>query len=194
MRKISHMQGREAFLERFLSEMRFRQAIKYIKYGQVVADLGCGFHGNFLRRVEGKIKLGIGYDVSVSNSSLPKNITLKKIDLNKNIVIKKNYFDLVIALAVLEHIDNPEHFLKQIKLMLKKGGKVIITTPHKKGKNILEFISFKLGLVSRQEIMDHKNYFDETSLKNVFKKAGLIKIKIDTFELGLNLITSAKKN
>lgn len=192
-RKTSHMQDAEPFLEGVLSQVRFLQANRYIKEGDVIADLGCGFHGNFLVSVARKIKSGVGYDISVSKKNTPRNIFLRKANLNGNFADKKNYYDKVFALAVLEHIENPTNFLKQIKTMLKKGGMMIITTPHKKAKRILEFLSLRLGLISKEEILDHKNYFEEKTLKSTLKKSDLKVVRIGTFEMGWNLICVAKK-
>ena len=141
MRTTSHTQNKEPILEYLLSEVRFRKAMGYINKNSTVADLGCGYNGNLLRRIASEIKSGVGYDVSVIKTGLPKNIILKRVDINKNIDNRKNYFDTITALAALEHVENPESFLRQIKNMLKRGGRVIITTPDKKSRKILEFLS-----------------------------------------------------
>ncbi len=192
-RKVSHSEKREPLLENFLSQLRFLKVWGNTKRGSVVADLGCGYKGAFLRKISGKIKSGIGYDISVSNKDLPKNIVLKKVDLNGNIDKRKDYFDVITALAVLEHINNPVRFLKQAKKMLKRNGKLIITTPDKSGKKILEFLSFNLGLISKKEISDHKNYFDKEKIESLAKNAELKIIKIGTFEFGWNIIFVGQK-
>lgn len=193
MRKISHTQLKEPLLEYILSKIRSNQAIKYIKDKSVVADLGCGYNGNFLKKISKKINRGIGYDVSVTKNNLPKNVFLKTSDLNKKISDHKNYFNTVTALAVLEHVENPEEFLIKIKSMLKKNGKVIITTPHKNGKVILEILS-RFGLISRDEIYDHKTYFNKKSLIKLLSKNKFRVCKIYSFGiLYLNLICVAEK-
>jgi len=193
MRKVSHTQFKEPFLEYVLSEIRFRESLKYIKMGGVVADLGCGFNGNHLVRIANKIKRGYGYDISVTKNKLPKNISLIKSDINKVFDKKKNYFDTITALAVLEHVENPNAFLTNIWLSLKKGGMVIITTPHKNGKVFLEILS-SLKFISKDEIKDHKNYFDMKSLHTLMEKTGFKIEKLSLFGLGyLNLICVAKK-
>ena len=180
-------------MEYILREWRTRKAKKFIKDGTLVADLGCGYKGSFLKSISRQIRKGVGYDVSVVKKGLPKNIVLKTIDLNKKIDNKRDYYDFVTALAVLEHVENPETFLKKIKMMLKTGGKIIITTPHKKAKSILEFLSFKMGFISKDEIADHKNYFDEKTLKILLDSVGLKTIKLTTFEFGNNLFCVAQK-
>lgn len=193
MRKISHTQFKEPFLEYVLSEIRFRESSKYIKKGGVVADLGCGFNGNHLVRIANKIKKGYGYDISITKNKLPKNISLIKSDINKVFDNKKNYFDTITALAVLEHVEHPKAFLTNIRLALKKGGRVIITTPHKNGKVFLEILS-SLGFISKDEIDDHKNYFDRKSIQKLLSTTGFKIRKNYLFGIAwLNLICVAEK-
>ena len=46
--------------------------------------------------------------------------------------ISSNSFDFVISFQVIEHIQNDGLFLKEINRVLKRGGKLIVTTPNKK--------------------------------------------------------------
>lgn len=190
-RKTSHMESSEPFMEYILSILRFKEAVKYIKKGDIVADLGCGYNGKFLVYVYRRIKQGVGYDVSVSKKSPKSNIILKKADLNDNFANGRK-FDKVTALAVLEHVESPMHFIKQARLLLKKNGRLILTTPQKSGKPFLEFLA-TLGIISKEEILDHKNYFDKQTLKKLLKTSGFRNVKVETFEMGFNLIAVAKK-
>jgi 2-polyprenyl-3-methyl-5-hydroxy-6-metoxy-1,4-benzoquinol methylase len=42
-------------------------------------------------------------------------------------------FDAVSILEVIEHLENPRHIFRQIKLLLKKGGVVLLTTSKASG-------------------------------------------------------------
>lgn len=59
-----------------------------------------------------------------------KNIKIKLQNLNDKLNYKENMFDCVISGEVLEHLENPSKFLKEIKRILKNNGKLIITTPN----------------------------------------------------------------
>ena len=52
-----------------------------------------------------------------------------KADLNKNINIKKNFFDNVFLFNVLEHIFDIKNAKKQISKIIKKNGSLIGSTP-----------------------------------------------------------------
>lgn len=194
MRNISHGQIKEPILEYLLREWRFIKVVKYIKNGSTVADLGCGYEGKFLQKISKKIKYGMGFDISLKHTSLPNNIVFKKADLDEKFDNNEKLFDYVTALAVLEHIEKPEKFIKNIKTILKKGGRLIITTPHRRGKFLLELLSKGLGLISKYEIVDHKNYYDEHSIKKLFKLTKLKVEKVETFEFGHNLFCIARKD
>ena len=49
-------------------------------------------------------------------------------DIEK-IPVKDNSFDIIICTEVLEHVPNPIGALKEMARILKKGGKLLITTP-----------------------------------------------------------------
>lgn len=191
-RKKSHFQDKEPVFEYLLGWLRFKKAEPYIRKNSIVADLGCGYNGNFLTQIAPLIKLGVGYDVSVAKRNLPKNIVLKKSDLNKIIGKKRNYYDSITALAVLEHVGNPEKFIKNTVLMLKKGGKLIITTPHRHLKPILELFSV-FGIISKNEIEDHKTYFTNNTLRKLLKSQGMKIVRLETFELSFNIFAVARK-
>lgn len=51
--------------------------------------------------------------------------------LQKHIEQYKNYYDGVVASEVIEHVINPELFMKSCIKALKPGGKLFITTPNR---------------------------------------------------------------
>jgi len=68
----------------------------------------------------------------------------------------------------------------------KPGGRIIITTPTKRAKNILEFLSHNLHVLSRREIEEHKRYFDKSDLLSFLKDSRIKRWKHCTFECGMN--------
>jgi SAM-dependent methyltransferase len=46
--------------------------------------------------------------------------------------LKTNEYDWIVSFQVIEHIDNDELFVAELYRLLRKGGKVIITTPNRK--------------------------------------------------------------
>ena len=193
-RKKSHFETPEPILEHLLRFLRFRKMSKYIGINSKVVDVGCGYNGEFLRSINRKIIAGVGYDISVNHKAQSNTIKLINVDLNNKLLWKgKEKFDLAVSSAVIEHIENPTHFLSSINGLLKKNGVLLITTPHIRSKKILEYLSMNLGLISEGEIADHKQYFDENSLAKVLINTGFQVVEISTFEFGLNIFCLAKR-
>lgn len=72
---------------------------------------------------------------------------------------KKETFDYVLALDVIEHLSHPVRFLKECKRITKQGGGIIIGTPYAEGK----VISPK----------DHVKEYSPQEMVKLFKKAGI---------------------
>lgn len=90
-------------------------------------------------------------------------------------------------LAVLEHLDHPLAITREITRVLKPGGKLILTVPGKRAKPVLEFLSFKLGIVNRAEIEDHKKYYDLEELKELIRQIDPLEIiEHRHFQFGMN--------
>ena len=195
MKRIkSHFQEKEPILEKFLQKLRFQKVIPFVKNRDRVLDLGCGYKGALLKKISPKIEDGLGVDISVTNKKIANNITLVS-NKKGNIYIPQNHFDLAISLAVIEHLNNPLDLVKKVYKSLKKGGTLLITTPSPTAKPILEFLAYKVGVISKQEIKDHKKYYNKEKIRILLKNAGfnMRGIKIEYFLLGLNTLAIAKK-
>ena len=193
-RKKSFFEEQEPFFEKILQSLRLYQVLREIEKGSSLLDLGSGFKGSLLVRVSPKIKEGVGVDLSVVRKILGKNITLFKASIDKKLKLSSNRFDIVTMTAVIEHVDNPDFVIKEARRVLKRNGKLVITTPEKKSKPVLDFLA-KIHLISQREIRDHKRYFDKNSLSTILIRSGFKpnKIFIKKFEAGMNLFAKAIK-
>jgi ubiquinone/menaquinone biosynthesis C-methylase UbiE len=108
-----------------------RQSIER-KPEQKILDIGCGtgetltFLENYLERPDlyGVDNLPAAIDFAKKRGH--KNIL--KVDAQK-LPFKDNTFDYVLFLDVIEHIKDDVAILSEAKRVLKKGGRIIITTP-----------------------------------------------------------------
>lgn len=85
-----------------------------------------------------------------------KFLTVKKIDISKSIVkSEKNKYQSIIAVNVLEHIKDDKKALRNMNILLKKNGKLLLLVPAK--KIAFTQLDKKLGHFRRYE----KNEFIE---------------------------------
>jgi len=54
----------------------------------------------------------------------------KVVDLNERWDYPDNYFDVIRACEVIEHLENPTHFFREVKRVLKPGGILVLSTPN----------------------------------------------------------------
>lgn len=180
--------------EKLFRRLRHRKVIKHIPKDSIVCDIGCGGDAYFLKSISGLIKHGIGFDRDIENREDAK-LELKRIELFEEIPLEKESCDIVTMLAVLEHLANPQEFLDKCFKILKNDGKLILTTPTPPAKPILNFLTFKLGLLDKDGIREHKNYFWPKETKEMLLKSGFKKenIKSYFFECYLNNLIIAQK-
>ena len=79
-----------------------------------------------------KSSLGVEYSQELINSSeeLPSNCSVIQGDVTKSLdQIKTESYDLVTALAILEHLDEPVELFRQAYRNLKPGGLLVATCP-----------------------------------------------------------------
>ncbi len=102
--------------------MNKKDILRYKKIAQTVKKMNCKFVGDF------------GSENQILKKFFDKNIVYKsfdfpKYDFEKRFKIKEN-LDCVVFSEVFEHLRNPRNFLKSISESLKKGSKLILTTPN----------------------------------------------------------------
>lgn len=100
---------------KFAQKIKVNMLIPFLKKGMKIIDLGCGdmWLTSFLKEQ--------GYDVVGFSLTKPADIVgnVKKYEFNNN------YYDVVIALEMVEHVD----CYKEVFKMLKPNGLFILTTP-----------------------------------------------------------------
>ena len=149
--------------------------MKYIKSGQNVLDIGC-YKGNHVFRCAGICSSVVGMDYSynaikaareIAKSRGIKNVQFICRDIENGLGMNEEKFDAVLFLDVIEHIDNRNGVLKDIKKVLKPGGIMLISAPNidTSWKNLQK----KVGL-SPYADSDHKIEFTKKELFGLISK------------------------
>jgi SAM-dependent methyltransferase len=85
------------------------------------------------------------YDI-FTDQFVPTDIPIKKTNLDQGITEPDSSVDAVLALEVIEHLENPRTFLREISRVLRAGGGLVLSTP-----NIVTLGS-KLRFAFREEL------------------------------------------
>ena len=192
LRQNSHGQQKEPFMEQVLSYQRFNKILKYIKPNSKVLDIGCGFNAILLTKIEHKILHGTGIDLEVNQDIFSDKLTLANYYLIDKLPFSDEVFDIVISLANIEQLNNPHENIRDIYRVLKHNGYLLLTTPTTYAKPVLETLCF-FNLLSKQEIADHKNYFNKHILINYCRQSGFSTVNHRYFQLGMNNFLFAQK-
>lgn len=191
MRINSYAQKKESLLDKIAAWWRMQKVKKYIPQNAFLCDLGCGYRGKFVKKMAQRAKKAIGVDLVVDSNV--KEAILIKADLNHHLPLKTNSQNVVTAMAVIEHLSKPDKAITEVYRILQPGGKCILTTPTPKAKKLLEFLAFKLKLISEKEIKEHKKYYNKDEIQRLLKKAGFKRVQYSTFQYGFNSLVIAKK-
>ena len=117
-------------LESFLNQIR----VKYFLLEGTILDLGCGNGRNF-ELFESKYIIGIDNSLEflklAKERKLPNELIPQLIlsDM-KSLPIRPNSIDMIFSIAALHHVQgvhNRQFLVKQLSLVLKKGGFLLIT-------------------------------------------------------------------
>lgn len=183
--------AQEPWLEPILRQLRFGVAQRELKMligpKTRILDFGCGPEAPFLRFLEQE---QFAFDQYVGVDPLLKKAQIKKQRkvqfISDLTVLPTSSFDVITMFAVLEHLPYPNFDFSHLVRVLKPGGVLLLTTPAPIAKPILEFLSYKVGIVSRREIEEHTHYFTLAEIAGLFSRFGVVPIRLYTFELGVN--------
>lgn len=99
--------------------------------GLRVLDVGTS-HGREIKKILQNIKNPQIYGVDIEKKAVTQatklGINAICADIEKGLPFHSNYFDLVVANQIIEHVHNVDFFIKEIKRVTKPGGYLLIST------------------------------------------------------------------
>lgn len=178
-------------VDRFGVWLSARQIRRYASFaGRKVADIGCGYNAAFVRTVLAEVEHATLVDVALaSDLKSQSRVTAVEGRLPDAMQqIPDRSLDIVLCVSVIEHVWEPQQLLLECHRVVKPGGACLFNVPSWRGKRFLEFSAFKLGLSPKQEMEDHKTYYDVKDLWPLLVRAGFLPSRIRCFshKFGLN--------
>jgi SAM-dependent methyltransferase len=128
---------------------------------QRIIDFGCG-PGNFMLQLA---KYGKIYGADISLDALRfckgrREHRVLQLEEGARIPIRDNTFDFIIALDVLEHIEDDREMMREFYRIAKVGGRVILTVP-----------SYLFLWGKHDELYGHKRRYTRARLVKVIEEA-----------------------
>jgi ubiquinone/menaquinone biosynthesis C-methylase UbiE len=146
-----------------------------------ILDVGCG-NGWIAKEFLPKGKTVASLDISVTNPSIvkklysyPKHFAIAADSFH--LPFNDNSFDCVIASEIIEHVVDPDGFIKELFRVVKKGGSLIITTPYK--EKIIYYLCIHCN--QKTPANAHIHSFDEMKLRDLYSGKDLEGFKYETF-------------
>ena len=150
---------------------------RYFNKGKNLLEIGCSA-GQFLVHVKDHLSAceGVEFDTKCAEYVTQKfGIPVHTEEL-KNCKLKSPNFDYIAFFQVLEHTQDPVEFLKDVRKVLKRGGKLFIEVP-----NLYDPLLHLWPVEAYNKFYYHEAhtfYFSEKSLKIALKKAGFTNVKM----------------
>jgi len=182
-------------LGRYLST-RKAQSVFSSQSIRIAADIGCGYEANIGRFLFSKAEVLYLVDISVKQNGVASNELIHEgylPDVLKE--FEEASLDAILMNNVLEHLTDIDGTLKSLYRLMNHKGVLFINVPTWRGKWFLEQAAFRLGIAPREEMNDHKMYFDLEDLWPRLVGAGFRPdaIKCKTHKFGMNLYAVCKK-
>ena len=166
--------------------------------GKRMGDFGCGYHASFTRQVLDEVAHATIVDVALAEDLRrgdDPRLTAIEGRLPRALDdIPDASLDVALCVSVLEHLDDPLGALEAFRRVLRPGGVCLVNVPSWRGKWFLETSAFKLGLSPREEMDDHKMYYDPRDLWPLLVRAGFLPhgIRVFRHKFGLNTFAVCK--
>ena len=196
--KFTYGENGFKFLDRLNQYVGMRAVRKVVRryFEPCILDIGCGYSANYLRHLLPWIRSGTGIDYRVGDA-VKANPKFRFFEgpIEKMLGdLQPGSFDCILMFSVLEHLWEPQSVLDTVYDLLRPGGTLIINLPTWWAKPVLEFLVAKLNLACREEVDDHKTYYNKRDLWPCLVRAGWrpLDIRLRYYKFGMCLFGEAR--
>ncbi len=144
-----------------------------------LVDVGCG-RGDLWRASSGRFARCIGID-AVRYPDLPPEVSFEQADLDRDrLPIGDGTADVTAAVEVIEHLENPRAFVRELARVTKAAGWVVVTTPNQ--LSVLSLLTLvakgQFSAFQHGEYPAHRTALLEIDLRRIADESGLGEIEI----------------
>jgi SAM-dependent methyltransferase len=132
----------------------------------LILEVGCGDNRSPIATVAIDVKRRSACDIVADAHFIP---------------FKENIFDTVISLEVLEHLHAPSKGLMEIRRVLKKGGKLVISVPNITEWRRILSINRHPTIINRRET-GHRQAWDAIAFHHLADLTGLRIVGVEWFD------------
>jgi len=170
---------------------RVRAISRWLPHGARVLDVGCG-RASLLARRPDLAYTGIDSldDVVKANVTRYPGAAFLRVDWERDALPAAEPFDVVLMLALIEHLADPRAALARARAVLTQSGRLLITTPAPLGRQLLR-TGARLRLLSRAAAEEHHDLLSSKALQSLAHEAGFASVVRRSFLLGLNQLIIA---
>lgn len=153
-------------------------AIKHLAEGRRLLDVGCAT-GFFMEAAaeEGFDVRGVEFSavaISLARPDIRERIV--RGDVNELLTSEPEKFDVVTAFDIIEHVQNPANFLRELREILKPGGVLAISSP-----DTGHFLRYLMGSKwPMLQPMQHTVLFSRRSIADLLERCGFQDVQVET--------------
>lgn len=139
-----------------------------------VVDVGCGT-GCLWRMLQRRFTRCIGID-AIRYDELPADVEFRRADLDRDpLPLDDAGADAALAVEVIEHLENPRAFARELTRVVRPGGWIVITTPNQLSLLSLMTLAVKGRFSAFQDnaYPAHRTALLEVDLRRIAAECGL---------------------
>lgn len=172
---ISHSNQKQTWFERIYfaareltqyQKLRLISRFKPKSPSSALLDFGSGV-GHFVHAANRQGWQACGVEISqkartIANTKSPETV----FPLNYLDTLQQNSQTIITMWHVLEHLKNPDQYIKQIKPLLRKDGRLIVAVPNFKSYDAAYFASFWAAY----DVPRHLWHFSQNAISELFER------------------------
>lgn len=178
---LSHQENKKGFIPRLYERVKsvnlknkWKMSTEGMAVGKIL-DIGCGV-GDFLHTMESKGWETTGIEPSKEAQAIARKRMKAQLFSPEEIEqLQDQSFDLITMWHVLEHVEDLNNELTELKRLIKPNGRIVIALPNYKAYDAQYYKQYW----GAYDVPRHLNHFNKKTITKIFNTKGLELKKTD---------------